>query len=192
VRAGDYYARFVEREYLHGAPEDVDLAPTSEDGYLAVMAYAALYRATDEERWLALARRAAEWTFTFRYSYDVEFAPRTPLGTWDFRTRGADQASSSNQHLHAYGLICTGDLLDLTEWTGDDWYRVRAEETFACFRQLLPLADGDLNAYRGMITERYYQTECFQPKGMMLTLSHAWSAGVLLLASEELIRRGPA
>lgn len=189
VRAGEYYARFVEAEHLHGAPEDVDLAPTSEDGYVAVMAYAALYRATAEDRWLALARRAAEWTFTFRYSYDVAFAPRTPLGTWDFRTRGADQASSSNQHLHAYGLICTGDLLDLADWTGDDWYRVRAEETFACFRQLLPLADGDLNAYRGMITERYYQTECFQPKGMVLTLSHAWSAGVLLLASEEMVGR---
>lgn len=190
VRAGEYYARFVESEYLHGAPEDVDLAPTSEDGYVAVMAYAALYRATGEERWLALARRAAEWTFTFRYSYDIAFSSRTPLGTWGFRTRGADQASSSNQHLHAYGLICTDDLLDLADWTGDDWYRVRAEEAFACFRQLLPLADGDLNAYRGMITERYYQTECFQPKGMMLTLSHAWSAGVLLLASEDMIRRG--
>jgi hypothetical protein len=41
-----------------------------------------------------------------------------------------------------------------------------------------------------MITERYYQTECFQPKGMVLTLSHAWSAGVLLLACEQLIERG--
>ncbi|MGV3714247.1 hypothetical protein [Pseudolysinimonas sp.] len=192
VRAGEYYARFVEAEYLHGAPEDVDLAPTSEDGYVAVMAYAALFRATGEERWLSLARRAAEWTFTFRYSYDVAFGPRTPLGTWDFRTRGADQASSSNQHVHAYGLICTADLLDLAGWTGDDWYRVRAEEAYACFRQLLPLADGDLNAYRGMITERYYQTECFQPKGMMLTLSHAWSAGVLLLASEDMVDRGLA
>jgi uncharacterized protein YyaL (SSP411 family) len=188
-RAGAYYADAVAAEYLHGAPEDVDLAPTSEDGYVAVMAYAALYRATGAERWLDLARRAAEWTFTFRYSYDVAFPPLTPLAVYGFRTRGADQASSSNQHLHAYGLICTEELLELSEWTGDDWYRVRAEEAFACFRQLLPRHDGELNAYRGMITERYYQTECFQPKGMMLTLSHAWSAGVLLLAAEDLIAR---
>jgi hypothetical protein len=189
VRAGEYYARFVLGEYLHGAPEDVDLAPTSEDGYVAGMAYAALFRSTGEERWLRLARRAAEWTFTFRYSYDVTFPVLTPLAVYDFRTRGADQASSSNQHLHAYGLICTEDLLQLSEWTGDDWYRIRAEETFACFRQLLPRRDGELNAYRGMITERYYQTECFQPKGMMLTLAHAWSAGVLLLAAEDMIER---
>lgn len=189
-RAGAYYADAVRAEYLHGAPEDVDLAPTSEDGYVAVMAYCALHRATGDARWLDLARRAAEWTFTFRYSYDVAFAPLTPLGAYGFRTRGADQASSSNQHLHAYGLICTEELLELSEWTGDDWYRIRAEEAFACFQQLLPRHDGELNAYRGMITERYYQTECFQPKGMMLTLSHAWSAGVLLLACEDLIARG--
>nr|MBA2476841.1 hypothetical protein [Actinomycetota bacterium] len=41
-RAGDYYRRFLEAELLYGAPEDVDLAPTSEDGYAAVMAYVAL------------------------------------------------------------------------------------------------------------------------------------------------------
>ncbi|QNO37713.1 hypothetical protein H4J02_01305 [Protaetiibacter sp. SSC-01] len=186
-RAGAYYADAVHAEYLHGAPEDVDLAPTSEDGYVAVMAYAALYRVTREERWLDLARRAAEWTFTFRYSYDVAFDPLTPLGVYGFRTRGADQASSSNQHVHAYGLICTDELIELSEWTGDDWYRIRAEEAFACFRQLLPRRDGELGAYRGMITERYYQTECFQPKGMILTLSHAWSAGVLLHAAEDMM-----
>ncbi|THG29269.1 hypothetical protein [Naasia lichenicola] len=191
-RAGDYYAAFVLGEYLHGAPEDVDLAPTSEDGYIAVMAYTALYRATRQPRWLDLARRSAEWMLTFRYSYDVLFRPLTPLGAAGFSTRGADQASSSNQHLHAYGLICTADLLDLSAWTGDSWYRDRALETVDCFRQLLPERDGDYNAYRGMITERYYQTECFQPKGMVLTLSHAWSAGVLLLACEQLLARGEA
>ena len=188
-RAGDYYAAYVIGEYLHGAPEDVDLAPTSEDGYIAVMAYAALYRATAEPRWLDLARRSAEWMLSFRYSYDVAFSPLTPLGTWGFRTRGADQASSSNQHLHAYALVCTTDLLDLSDWTGDPWYRDRALETLACFRQLLPANDGDFGAYRGMVTERYYQTECFQPKGMILTLSHAWSAGVLLLACEGVLAR---
>jgi hypothetical protein len=35
-----------------------------------------------------------------------------------------------------------------------------------------------------MVTERYYQTDCFQAKGMMLTLSHAWSVGLLLYGCE--------
>ncbi|GAA4956086.1 hypothetical protein HD597_001657 [Nonomuraea thailandensis] len=186
-RAGEYYASFVDDEFVYGAPEDVDLAPTSEDGYAAVMAYMALHRRTGAARWLDLARRAADWTLTFRYTYNVRFGPRTPLGRYGFATRGADQASPSNQHLHAYGLVCTAELVELSQALGDPYYAERAHETLDCFRQLLPAADGDLNAYRGMITERYYQTDCFQPKGMYLTLSHAWSAGVLLLACEQVL-----
>ncbi|MBW9095260.1 hypothetical protein JNB62_16375 [Microbacterium jejuense] len=189
-RAGSHYARFVLDEYLHGAPEDVDLAVTSEDGYVAVMAYMALHRATGAAHWLDLARRAADFALTFRYTYDVEFAPSSMLGVFDFGTRGADQASASNQHLHAYGLVCTRELLELAAATGDDHYRERAHETLACFRQFVARFDGDFNAYRGMVTERYYQTECFQPKGMLLTLSHAWSAGVLLLGCEDALAAG--
>jgi uncharacterized protein YyaL (SSP411 family) len=186
-RAGDHYARFVLDECVYGAPEDVDLAPTSEDGYCALMAYLALWRRTRDGRWLDLARRSADWLLTFRYSYNVEFPARTPLATYGFATRGSDQASASNQHVHAYGLVCTAELLELAEAVDDPFYAERAHEALACFRQLLPVADGQVNGYRGMITERYYQTECFQPKGMYLTLSHAWSAGVLLLGCEQVL-----
>ncbi|HEX6499102.1 MAG TPA: hypothetical protein VF054_08740 [Micromonosporaceae bacterium] len=185
VRAGDYYASFVHDEFLHGAPEDVDLAPTSEDGYVAVMAYFALYRRTGEARWLDLARRAADWMLTFRYTYNTTFPPGTLLDVYRFATRGADNASPSNQHLHAYGLICTAELAELSAACGDEHYVARAREALACFRQFVARFDGDFNAYRGMVTERYYQTACFQPKGMLLTLSHAWSVGVLLLGCEQ-------
>lgn len=186
-RAGDHYAQYVLDELICGAPEDVDLAPTSEDGYCAVMAYVALWRRTGSARWLDLARRSADWMLTFRYSYNVRFPDRTPLAVYGFATRGGDQASPSNQHLHAYGLVCTAELLELASALGDDFYAERARETLACFRQLLPVQDGQVNGYRGMITERYYQTECFQPQGMYLGLSHAWSAGVLLLACEQVL-----
>jgi hypothetical protein len=183
-RGGEYYARFVEEEFLHGAPEDVDLAPTSEDGYAAVLAYVALWRATREPRWLDLARRAADWMLTFRYSYDVRFGEHTLLGRYGFRSVGADQASPSNQHLHAYGLICLPEMVELAAATGDAHYLERTRENLACFRQFIARADGDFNAYKGMASERYYQTACFQAKGMLLTLSHAWSVGVLLLGCE--------
>jgi len=184
-RAGEYYAQFVDREFLHGAPEDVDLAPTSEDGYVAVMSYVALHRRTGDARWLDLARRSADWMLTFRYSYNTRFAPGTLLAAYGFATRGADNASPSNQHLHAYGLVCTAELAELSAATGDPYYAERAAETLACFRQFIARFDGDFNAYRGMASERYYQTACFQPKGMLLTLSHAWTVGVLLLGCEQ-------
>lgn len=184
-RAGRYYAAAVTGDFLYGAPEDVDLAPSSEDGYLAIMAYVALYEVDGAQEWLDLAKRAADWTLTFRYTYDVDFPPHTLLRQYDFRSRGADQASPANQHLHSYGLICAAELARLGKHTGDDYYTRSAEENLACFRQFVARVDGDFNAYRGMVSERFYQTACYQPKGMLLTLSHAWCVGVLLLACEE-------
>jgi hypothetical protein len=176
-RAGAYYAQF---DTWYGAPEDVDLAPTSEDGYAAVMAFVAL------EDW-ETAQRAADWLLTFRYAYDVAFSERTLLGRYGFRTRGADQASPANQHLHAFGLICVPEMLRLADATGDDLYRRTTHESLACFRQFIAREDGDFDAYRGMAAERYYQTDCFAAKGMLGTLSHAWSVGVLLLGCEDLL-----
>lgn len=179
-RAGDHYAGFVEDAFIYGAPEDVHLAPTSEDAYNALIAYVALHEADGDGRWLRLAQQAADWMMTFRWTYNVAFDPRTLLGRYDFRSRGADQASPSNQHLHAYGLICLGELARLWRLTGDDHYVQRARDNLDCFLQLIARVDGDFNAGRGMVTERYYQTNCFQPKGSVLTLSHAWCVGVTL------------
>lgn len=183
-RAGRHYARDVRSEFLCGAPEDVDLAPTSEDGYTAVMAYTALLETDGATEWLDLARRSADWMLTFRYTYDVEFSPRTLLGRYGFRTRGGDQASPSNQHLHSYGLVCLPELTRLARYTADDYYLESARENLDCFRQFVAREDGDFDAYRGMVSERFYQTSCFQAKGMLLTLSHAWCAGLLLYAAE--------
>ncbi|MFL5955356.1 MAG: hypothetical protein ACJ76I_14735 [Gaiellaceae bacterium] len=179
-RAGAYYAGFGA---WYGAPEDVDLAPTSEDGYAALMAFVAL------EDW-ETARRAADWMLTFRYTYDVSFTDRTILGRYDFRTRGADNASPANQHLQAFGLICLRELVQLGRALGDDYYVQSARENLACFRQFIAREDGDFDAYRGMASERYYQTDCFQAKGMLLTLSHAWSVGALLLGCEDALELG--
>ena len=179
-RAGDYYAGF---DVWHGAPEDVDLAPTHEDGVAAVMAFVAL------EDW-ENARRAADWMLTFRYSYDVDFSERTLLGRYGFRTGGADQASPANQHLHAFGLIALPEMVRLARATGDDHYLETTRQNLDCFRQFIAREDGDFGAYRGMAAERYYQTDCFQAKGMVGTLSHAWSVGVLLYACEEALELG--
>src|SRR5207248_7200931 len=120
--AGAYYARFVEGEFIYGAPEDVGLSPSSEDGYNAVIAYVSLYEATRSPRWLELARRAAEWMLSFRWSYNLAFPRHTILESYDFRSRGADLASPRNQHLHGYGLICLPEMVRLAEHTADDYY----------------------------------------------------------------------
>ena len=59
---------------------------------------------------------------------------------------------------------------------------MRADESLRAWRQFVARRDGDFNARRGMISERFYQTDCFRPKGSLLPLSHAWTGGVLLFA----------
>jgi hypothetical protein len=179
-RAGEYYRAF---RHWHGAPEDVDLAPTSEDGYAALAAFAAL-----ED--VGSARRAADWLLTFRYSYDVAFPETTLLGRYGFRTRGGDLASPANPHLHAFGLVCLRELVWLAHATGDPYFDERARENLACFRQFIAREDGDFGAMKGMAAERYYQTDCFAAKGMVGALSHAWSVGMLLDGCEVALELG--
>jgi hypothetical protein len=190
-RVGAHHVSAVKAGLLRGAPEDVDLGPTSEDGYVAIQAYVALARAAASAgerascgRWLGLARSAADWTLTFRYTYDVAFPPDSLLGAVGFRTRGADMASPANQHLHSYGLICIGEMAELSRLTGDPSYLARARETFTCFRAGIARADGELGARRGMAPERFYQTRYDGPKGSVGPLSHAWCLGLLLHAAE--------
>ncbi|MBM7551541.1 hypothetical protein [Thalassobacillus pellis] len=185
VKAGAYYEKFLREEFIYGAPEDVHLTPTSEDAYNAVVAYVLLYENDKDVKWLELARHAADWMMTFRWTYNLAFPEFTMLNQLDFRSRGADQASPSNQHLHNYGLFCVPEMLRLWKYTEDDYYLDRTRDNLACFLQCIAREDGDFNAYKGMVTERYYNTNCFQPKGMLLTLSHAWSVGVILYAAQE-------
>lgn len=182
--AGSYYASFVEADFINGAPEDVHLAPTSEDAYNAVMAYVALFEATSEERWLDLARGAADWMMTFRWSYNLAFPQHTTLETYDFRSRGADLASPRNQQLHGYGLICLPEMMRLAAHTGDSYYMDRTRDNLACFMQFIAREDGDFNARRGMVTGRYNNTRGPGPKGAILPVSHAWSAGLVLYACQ--------
>ncbi|MBA2489289.1 MAG: hypothetical protein H0V36_08240 [Chloroflexi bacterium] len=180
IRAGRFYAAFVRDGFINGAVEDVPLGPSSEDGYAAVMAFVALHAADPKGGWLDLACRAADLALTFRYAWNVPLPPESELGRYDFRTRGGDQASPCNQHLHAYGLICLPEMAALWRATTDAYYLQRSQDHLACFLQFVARHDGDFGAQRGMVSERYYQTDCFGPQGGLLPLSHAWSVGVLL------------
>ena len=182
--AGSAYARFVEDEFIYGAGGDLELAPSVQDGYHAVMAYVALYEATRKPRWLTLARRAADWMLSFRWSYNLRFPEHTLLETYDFRSRGADVASPRNQHLHGQGLICLPEMMRLAEHAGDPYYLERTRDNLACFLQFIAREDGDFNARKGMVTERYFNSRGAGPKGAMLPIAHARSAGLVLYACQ--------
>jgi hypothetical protein len=195
-RAADAYAPYVEAEYIWGAPEDND-SPTSEDGMNAIAAYCDLYELFHDERHLALARRAADWTLTFRKTYNVRLPPNSLMGRYDLRSRGADFASSSNNHLHVFECLVTRHLCNLSRWTGNAYYRDRAEDHWRFVCQYLSRCDGMYNGFRGAMAEQFYWTNwgswggTYQPpayhrqKGNMAPFTAVWCIHVLLLAAED-------
>ncbi|HEY0605248.1 MAG TPA: hypothetical protein VGD58_20175, partial [Herpetosiphonaceae bacterium] len=189
-RAGSYYERLVFGDRLRGAPEDVPLGPTSEDGYCALRGYWDLYAATRNTRWVAVAWHALDWTLTFRWLYNVRFDPRTFLGNLDFRTAGGDLASPSNQHLHTYGLIVLPEQLKLWHMLRDDYYFDTARDLLGFARQTLARVDGECNARRGMLSEQWFHVDWTHPKGAMLALAHAWCNGLAIYAFQEAAQFG--
>ena len=136
------------------------------------------------------ARRAADWMLTFRYSYDVAFDAETMLGRYGFRTRGADQASPANQHLHAFGLICLPEMVRLADATGDDWYRQTTRENLACFRQFVARHDGDFGAKKGMTTRALLPDRLLRRQGRAASALARLDDGVLLYACEAALELG--
>jgi len=206
LAAGAAYAADVEAERICGAPEDVSLAPTSEDGYNAVMAYGALHRRfadTDAgARWLRLLIQATDWMLTWRKAYNVRFPRRNALGAGDFRSVGGDFASANNNHLHVYGMCCLGELHRLSRITGKAYYARRADDHLAFVNQLLCVEDGQWNGQRGMLTEQFYTsdwsiwdrwdpTAAHVQKGTYMGFSHVWCVNMVLLGLEELERERP-
>jgi glyoxylase-like metal-dependent hydrolase (beta-lactamase superfamily II) len=189
LRVGASYAEAIRRGELLGAPEDIGLCPSSEDTYNALIAMMALWNATDDRQWLELARIAADWVFTYRWSYNVRFPAGTPLARRGYRTRGADIASPSNNHIHAYGLICQRELFELSRLLEDPWYGARASAHLACFTGEVALRNGQFGGpeKRGMIAEQWYTVDWSKEgrAGEMAPVSHAWCLGLLLLACEE-------
>ncbi len=183
IRAGHCYASYLEDEFLYGAPEDVHLTPTSEDGYNALISYTLLGEITREEEWLKMAKAAADWLLTFRFTYNTRLPQFSILSQYDFRTKGGDVASPSNQHLHFYGLVCHPELMKLGQYLKDDYYIRRATEHLEFCHQFIARDDGDFGARKGMVPEQFYHTDWWQPKGHLLALSHAWCAGLLLYAN---------
>jgi hypothetical protein len=201
LAAGAGYAPDVEAEYICGAPEDVSLAPTSEDGYNAIMAYAALFRIDENPRWFALWQQAADWTLTWRKAYNVRFHKRNMLGAGDFRSVGGDFASSNNNHLHVYGMNCLADMYRLARLSGEAHYAQRADEHFAFTAQLLSTVDGQWNGQRGMLSEQFYTNDWsiwgdWDPtakhvqKGSLMGFSHVWCINMVLLGLEQLQQAG--
>lgn len=197
-RAAEAYRPYLDNASMWGAPEDNDSA-SSEDGMNALMAFAELYRWTEEAKWLEMARLAADWMLTFRRTFNQRLPKLSIMGRYDLRSRGGEVASSSNNHLHIYGGVATRDLADLSRWTGDLYYRDEALAIWRFMCQYLSRCDGMFNGFRGAMAEQFYWTdwgswgnwnlpESHYQKGSMAPFTAVWCLGVLLITAYDVHR----
>ena len=192
-RAGKGYARYVEAEHIWGAPEDND-SPTSEDGMNALRAYVDLYEAYGRAEHLQCAITAADWMLTFRKTYNQKLPDMSLMGRYGMRSRGGDFASSSNNHLHVFEVLCTRHLALLSQVTTNPYYRDRACDHWAFACQFLNRCDGMLNGFRGAMAEQFYWTDWgswgnyilpayHQQKGHMAAFSTVWCIAAIILGA---------
>jgi hypothetical protein len=186
-RAGDHYAKYLQNAFLFGSVEDQAMVPTSDDCYWALISYMALYEHLRDRKWLELARKAANLAMTWRFSYNVNFPENTLLRNAGFKTRGGDISSVAAPVTTPNGLMIYRELLKLATFTGDEYYYQRAQDSRHFAAQLVATEDGQFNARQGMVVGQIYHTDWWQPKGIILSLSHVMSASLVKLA--ELFHR---
>ncbi|MCC5876250.1 MAG: hypothetical protein JJU11_08555 [Candidatus Sumerlaeia bacterium] len=187
TRGGDYYAKMVKDEFLFGSVEDQPLVPTCDDAHWALISYVLLYEVDRDSRWLDLARRAADLALTWRMGYNILFDVETLAARYNLRTRGGDISSVASPTLGPTGLMSYRELIRLAQYTGDDYYRQRAEDARLFAAQMVCRVDGQYNGRFGMVPGQLFHTDWWQPKGMVLSLSHAM-AGTLVKYT-EMVRR---
>jgi hypothetical protein len=159
-RAAAHYAeRYVHAERFFGGPYDAHRAPNMEDAYLLLIAFAELYRATEDGRWLAATRACADHLLAWRYTYDVEMPPGTICRQQGVSTYGTSPASARNRHLQNWDTVAALPLADLSAWTGDPGYRQAAVDHLVQSCQLVERGDGALGIPLGGQSEQWYATE---------------------------------
>jgi hypothetical protein len=182
IKAGEYYSSFIRNGLLYGTVEDLHCVPTSDDCHWALIAYIALYELDRDTKWLGLARKAADLALSWRFTYNVAFSRGSLLGRYGVLTRGGDITSVASPGVGCQGLVSYRELLKLAAYTGDDYYRLRAEDGRRFAQQLVIREDGQFNARAGMVAGLIFHTDWWQPKGMLLTLSNAMAGGLFKYA----------
>ncbi len=187
AKAGEYYATFIRNGFLYGSVEDQPSTPTSDDCQWALMAYLALYELDRDPVWLDLAKKSADLALTWRFTYNVQFAPASLPGRYHFGTRGGDISSVACPVTTCNGLLIYRELLKLAHYVGDSYYLRRAEDSRNFASQLVISEEGQYNGRVGMVAGQIFHSDWWQPKGVILSLSQAMAAA--LVKHTELLRR---
>ncbi len=162
-----------------------------------IMIRAALdvYEATNNKRYLAWARDAADLDLTLMYFYHLWFPPESPLrGMID--TVGWTLIGTQNQEIDCYGYYIAPELYRLGQLLGDERYQKLGKVIFDAKTQTISSPGRTLDLPLGCQGEHFNHSNCtYAPggrwRGAIYSAGIGWVRGSALMAQIKLHEMDP-
>jgi hypothetical protein len=142
-RAGTWYRTVIDRGDFYGDTLDADTCD-KESAVILLRMSLDLFDSTGNAIWLDAAKKAARFTLTWIWQYDIVFPVDSPLASENFHTRGMTSVSVAHHHMDFYGLYIAVDFLRLWRHTGEEIYHRQASLLSNACRQLVARPEHEL------------------------------------------------
>lgn len=152
-RSFEHIKRIVDEEDMKYWVDCLDSGAVDREGAAAYLqALNGLYEATGKSVYLDYARKAAEFSLTWQYIFDMNFELETPMGgslfggenrQAPFHTAGMTLVSVEHPCMDAWGARMGYELLRLSKFTGDEHYRERGCAAVMASQQGIARKPGD-------------------------------------------------
>lgn len=153
IRAGEFYRDLVggSFDFLGGTADNANVLD-KEAGALALRAFLAVHDATGDESWLAEARRAADFTESWLFSWPYEID--TPRAAYrDQGALGLSLIAGGARGVDTWLTYSGADYYRLYLWTGDRHYLQVAQDLTSHAYRTTQLPGNDLGYDRDGIVE---------------------------------------
>ena len=169
-----------------------------EAGWEMMCAAMDVYAATQDPRFLQMAKDAADWNLTWMYFHAVPLKPESGLLHEHVHTVGWTFISTQNQEIDVFGYFMAPDYYRLGLLCHDERYRQVGRVLFEAATQTLSRPGAMFGPVPGIQAEHYNHTNCTymggQPgswRGSQHSMGIAWTIAAALYGGSRLCDLGP-
>ncbi len=162
-----------------------------------IMLRAALdvYEATNNRRYLAWAKDAADLNLTLMYFHDIGFPPGSPLRDM-ITTVGWTLIGTQNQEIDCYGYYSAPEFYRLGQLLGDDRYKKLGKVIFDSKTQTVSRPGKTFDIAVGSQGEHFNHSNCtYAPggnwRGQVFSVGIGWVRGSSMMAQIKLHKLAP-
>lgn len=172
-----------------------------ESAYPFLCSAVRLYRLTGEKYYLTYAEKYAYYFLSWEYLYSALYPKDSDFEKYGYRTFGGTAVSTQHHAIDPWGEAAVPELLELSDITGDSFFKERASELW---RNAAQCINGDSEAVRdghiippGMQSEAFfgarwtrYRKSC-EERGHLNDMFVIWPAAYRLMVLDRLAELYP-